>query len=199
MVIDHLTSLCHKYEPVVYFYCNRNESQRRTPEVVMRAIVKQLSVVLPGDDQLPEVVVQEYKGREKEGLADGALRLSECEKLIVSLLDIHPQTTIIIDALDEVYQDKRWTLISSLQKLIVQSPSLVKVFVSSRDNLEIRLKLEDVPNMYIEATDNRGDNTRYVMRELESATENRLLLTGEAPEKLKALSVETSERHANEM
>lgn len=165
----------------------------------MRAIVKQLSVVLPGDDQLPEVVVQEYKGREKEGLADGALRLSECEKLIVSLLDIHPQTTIIIDALDEVYQDKRWTLISSLQKLIVQSPSLVKVFVSSRDNLEIRLKLEDVPNMYIEATDNRGDNTRYVMRELESATENRLLLTGEAPEKLKALSVETSERHANEM
>lgn len=165
----------------------------------MRAIIKQLSVVLPGDDRLPEVVLQEYKGREKGGLADGALRLSECEKLIVSLLDIHPQTTIIIDALDEVYQDKRWILISSLQKIIVRSPSLVKIFVSSRDNLDIRLRLEDVPNMYIEATDNRGDITRYVQRELKRATDNRLLLAGRASESLKAQIISTIEQHANGM
>jgi hypothetical protein len=81
----------------------------------------------------------------------------------------------------------------------VQSASLLKVFVSSRDNLDIKLSLEDVPNVYIDATDNAGDIARYVRRELKVATDNRLLLDGKASKQLKEKIIETIEHHANGM
>jgi hypothetical protein len=81
----------------------------------------------------------------------------------------------------------------------VQSASLLKVFVSSRDNLNIKLSLEDVPNVYIDATDNGGDIARYVRRELKVATDNRLLLDGKASKQLKEKIIETIEHHANGM
>lgn len=81
----------------------------------------------------------------------------------------------------------------------MQSASLLKVFVSSRDNLDIKLSLEDVPNVYIDATDNAGDIARYVRRELKVATDNRLLLDGKASKQLKEKIIETIEHHANGM
>ena len=162
-------------EPVAYFYCHRNEGPRRDPKIIMASIVKQLSVpFLPG---LPEQVVKSYDKRVKDGFASGCLELPECQNLIISLLDLYSKATIIIDALDEVFPDKRGQLLGTLKKILGSSPK-VKIFVSSRNDVDIRLQLEQLPYHYIDTTDNQSDIERFVRREIEQGIERKELLYG---------------------
>lgn len=161
------------HEPVVYLYCNRNEPDRRDPTKVMQAIVKQLSLVLPSAG-LPKPVVAAYEKSAKAGFASGSLQFQESKDLLVSLLHIFPQTTIIIDALDESDPSTRGRLLDTLTALMHSSTSSVKIFISSRDDVDIKLKLENVPNLYVEAQSS-GDIERFIHREIAESPENRRL------------------------
>ena len=162
-------------EPVTYFYCNRNEEPRRDPRIIMASIVKQLTVpFLPG---LPKQVVESYDRRVKDGFASGCLELPECQDLIVSLLGVYSRATIIIDALDEIFPEKRERLIGALKSITASSPK-VKIFASSRNDVDIRLQLEELPYHYIDATENQRDIERFVHREIEQGIERKKLLYG---------------------
>lgn len=170
---------------MVYFYCDRNESPRRDPKIIMQAIVKQLSLRSPG---LPKPVVAAYEKRKEDG---GYLQWKESCDLVSSILDIYPQSTIAIDALDETDPDERWKLFKALKDLIDSSTSLVKVFVSSRDDDDITRKLNDVPNLYIKASDNMADIERFIHREIKRSIEDGSLLRGEVKEELKQEIIST--------
>ncbi|KAF8246975.1 hypothetical protein K440DRAFT_661713 [Wilcoxina mikolae CBS 423.85] len=160
-------------EIVVYFYCNRNEHERRDPTRIAQTIVKQLSLQFHGG--LPNQIVEEYNKRSKDGFSAGSFRFDECQALINSLLGLYRRTTIVIDALDESNPEERENLLEGLKTLINSSPRVVKIFVSSRDDQDIALELRGVPNMYIRATDNQDDIERFITRELE--TNKKLLRT----------------------
>ena len=162
-------------EPVAFFYCHRNEETRRDPRVILASIVKQLSVpFLPG---LPEPVIKRYDRRVKDGYASGCLELPESQDLIVSLLGGYSKATIIIDALDEVSPEKRGQLLDALKSIIDSSPK-VRIFVSSRNDVDIRLQLEQLPYHYVDATDNQSDIERFVRREIEQGIKRKKLLHG---------------------
>jgi len=163
MVIDKLL-LELPNELVIFFYCNRNEDSRRDCTVIFQALLKQLSVQLPGST-LPKSIQEGYKKKETEGHASGHWNLQECKKLICSLLQIHPQTTVLIDGLDEMYPNQREKLLQELKEIMYSQASLVKVFISSRDYEDIQQELDDVPNLYIKAIDNMADIERFVERE----------------------------------
>jgi hypothetical protein len=154
----------------------------------MQAIVKQLSLRSPG---LPKPVVEAYEKRKNDGFSAGDLRLQESCDLISSILDMYPQSTIAIDALDETYPNERWKLFNALKTLIESSTSLVKVFVSSRDDDDITRKLNDVPNLYIKASDNMADIERFIHREIKRSIEDGRLLRGEVKEELKQEIIST--------
>lgn len=162
------------HEPVIYFYCNRNEPDRRDPKLIMQAIVKQLSLALPSAG-LPKPVVAEYDKRAEAGFASESLEFKESKDLLISLLHIFPHTTIIIDALDESDPLTRGLLLDTLTSLMHYSTSSVKIFISSRDDVDIKLKLENVPNLYVK-TQNGGDIERFIHREIAESPENRRLL-----------------------
>lgn len=178
MVINTLLSLLgaeqnrRTAEPVVYFYCNQNEPQRRDPTAILQAILKQLCVVLP-QAGLPAPVVAAYDERCRNGLAAGSLEFQECLDLLVLLLYQHPHTTIIIDALDESDPMERWRLLEALAKCTQESS--VKIFISSRDDTDIKFKLENVPNLYIEVQDNMDDIRRFIHREVKLSVGKRRL------------------------
>lgn len=182
-------------EPVVYFYCNRKEPERRSPTTIMQAIVKQLSMALPSNG-LPKPVVAEYDKRVKGGLAAGPLEFQESNLLLISLLDIFPRTTIIIDALDESDPIERGRLLEVLTTIMHLTTSVVKIFISSRDDIDIKLKLGGVPNLYIEAQDNSEDIKRFIYREIGS-TKNRRLYN--LPDELKNEIVSALTKKANGM
>ena len=184
-VIEHLYKEAETMAspaPVAFFYCIRaeGEPQRADPDEIMRCILKQLSF---SKANLPvrEAVAGVYRKRKQEaddiGCDPEKLSLAECEKLIVALLEDNP-ATIIIDALDECDTKRRHELIKALDNIIQTSASLVKVFVSSREDNDIVCRLERSSNILINASDNSTDIERFVRSEVYKAVSNKILLSG---------------------
>lgn len=128
----------------------------------MQSLLKQLALVLPG---LPKPVVAKYHQRIQGA---GSLEFTECTELLISLLHIFPHTTIIIDGLDECERMGRGRLLETLTTIVHSAPatSVVKLFISSRDDIDIKLRLDKVSNRYIEARDNTEDIKRFINRAL---------------------------------
>jgi hypothetical protein len=166
---------------------NAAELQRAEPEEILRSILKQLSCSEP---ELPirESVVQEYEKRKKEAERDGSapekLTVAESVKLIIAAIDDNP-ATIIIDALDECQPERRHDLLTALDAIIKNSANLVKIFVSSRDDIDIVLRLENSPNILINSNDNGEDIERFIHSEVERSIAERRLLNGKVSEELK--------------
>lgn len=179
---------------MVYFYFNRNDSERQSPTVLFRALVKQLSIALPS---LPNSVMVEYDRRLERGL--GPLRFQECSDFLVSPLNIYPQTTIVIDALDESDAEHRGELLEALNKIVHASVTLVKIFISSRDDIYINLILKHMPNVYIEARDNSGDIDRFVRRSVTKSVEKSPFLRHNVTHEFKEQIIATIQEKANGM
>ncbi len=99
----------------------------------------------------------------------------------MSLLELNPGV-IFIDALDECDPHLRHELLEALDYIITHSASLVKVFVSSRDDNDIVCRLDNSPNVYISASDNEEDIKRFVCREVETSVKKKRLLSGSVSE-----------------
>ncbi len=77
--------------------------------------------------------------------------------------------------------------------------SLIQIFLSSRDTDDIILKLEGVPNLYIEAKDNTDDIERFVHQEIACAITFKDLLGGTVGDQLRHRISSTLVRKANGM
>jgi hypothetical protein len=108
----------------------------------------------------------------------------------VNLLESNP-ATIIIDALDECDPARRHELLTGLDNIIQQSASLVKVFVSSRDDNDIVCQLNHSPNLFIRASDNSEDIERFVHSEVAQCIKDKRLLSGRVSEGLKSRIIAT--------
>ena len=73
--------------------------------------------------------------------------------------------TIVIDALDECDPENRTDLLYMLETILRDSPSLVKIFVSSRDDQDIVCHLENYPNLDISSNKNMVDIESFVRAE----------------------------------
>jgi hypothetical protein len=82
---------------------------------------------------------------------------------------MYPAVTFIVNALDEVAETGRLSLVDGLVQVMQDSRSLIKIFMSSRDNMDIVARLKDIPNIRIRARDNTVDITRFINLELDRA------------------------------
>ena len=161
LVIDELP----KDEKVVYFYCMRTpaEPYRAECDKILACLVRQLASVSLGS-QLLDPVVETYK----EALEDFAeyedqeWTTDESERVILALLGEYSVVTIVLDALDEVNYEDRLELLRVLSRLLQASPNLLKIFISSREDPDIVLQLEESPNIYIHAEDNASDIAAFM-------------------------------------
>lgn len=167
---------------LAYFYCNYKEDQRRDPASIARSLVKQLCLRTPGvgsSSSFPEAVLAVYKNRQKKSDLKRALSIDECKDLLIGLSTGFLRTTIIVDALDECDQETRGKLCDLLAD-VVSSSKRVKVFITSRDEGDMRVKFEDSPNVYIQERDNSTDINCYIETEIEACVKAKRLLRGNA-------------------
>ena len=75
----------------------------------------------------------------------------------------------------------------------------MKVFVSSRDDIDIVLKLAGVPNIFINASDNHKDIDGFVHHEVDRAITDGRLLHGRVSDELKSHIINTLIDGANGM
>ncbi|KAI0481698.1 hypothetical protein F4859DRAFT_475673 [Xylaria cf. heliscus] len=186
IVIDQLL----RHEHVAYFYCMRNpaEPQRGQSDRILGSLVRQLASVGPRRRILgPVMKYYEAAIERDEDLKDLALTTDESVELLLELFDEYPAVTLVLDALDEVNQECRQELLDALDTLVQKSNSLVRIFVSSRDNYDITLSLSGAPNIYIGAKDNAEDISSFIDKKLTEAK----LLHGNLPPSLRTAIVNT--------
>lgn len=150
----------------------------------MRALTKQLSSLKP-ESELLKPVARKFEEAKQANFASGALDLEQCRDLILELLPSYRQSNIIIDALDECDNKTRSSLISALRSIMSSAPNLVKIFISSRDDGDIVVRLKELPNVRINSKDNSSDIKEFVESEIDKRIDRQELLFGEVPEDLR--------------
>jgi hypothetical protein len=161
----------------VFFYCSRNpaEPARSDPQAVLASLARQLSCLEPGKPLL-KPTVSLFEEKEAEGFASGSLQMDESLQLILQLIEQYPITTIVIDAMDECNPEKRHELLKALEKILQNSSSLVKIFVSSRNDQDIVLRLRHYPNLEIDSQRNGDDIARFVNKQTQQLVQDGKLL-----------------------
>lgn len=153
----------------------------------MSSFVRQLSTS-QNDDAIPLSTVHMYHQKRQNGFASGQLKLEESQTVLSDLLQIYPQITLVVDALDECDKSTRSAFIKTLDTLVDESPKPVKVFISSRRDRDIKHRFEGGPNIEIRATDNRDDIATFVSHEV---TANENFWQGDISSELKELICNT--------
>ncbi|RDW66000.1 hypothetical protein BP6252_09635 [Coleophoma cylindrospora] len=180
--------------PVAHFYCVRNsaEPERAMPVEILNCILAQLAS-LSVDLPIREPVVRRYMIKKKatsEPKKLSRLDLDEAIEAILELLSQNP-ATIVIDALDECDPQTRHELFYAFHRFIQESPTLVKIFISSRDDHDIVHRLSKVPSLYINTSDNSSDIENYVRSQVAKAISEERLLCGEVSQDLEEHIVQT--------
>jgi hypothetical protein len=160
--------------------------------------VKQLSSVEPGS-KLSELVEDIYKKRKDGGFKSGPLTMAESESLLIEMTADYESTFICIDALDECDKDTRGDLLDALQRILKKSTCPIKVFVASRDDQDIKLHLDGLPNVYIRPTDNHTDIHRFIRDEIDRLVDRKKLMYGFYDPELKAAIIENITNRAGGM
>ena len=164
----------------------------------MRSILRQLSCSKP-DLPVRRPVVRVYEEKKEEAMGEPpSLSIEECENLILALLENDP-ATIIIDALDECDPSERYKLLDALRSILSKSASLVKIFVSCRDDGDIVCRLIESPNIYVHASNNHGDIKRFIEFEVDKAIKGKRILRGLVPEDVRAEITQTLIKNAQGM
>ena len=170
---------------MAYFYCNRAEENRREPQSILNTLIQQLALTESEGSGLLKPVIDIYQSREGKGQKASRLSLGESQELLVQLTDTYPQTTICIDALDEVETKTRLLLLKALKNIIEKSKTLVRIFATTRMDTDILRQFEMFPRIELQPDDNIGDINQFVKTKLQSTINDGLLLDGDVPDKLK--------------
>jgi hypothetical protein len=87
-------------------------------------------------------------------------------QLLCEFVDAFPQTTLVLDALDECNEAVRMGFIDLLEKLVRDAAKPIKIFISSRLDSDVTERLKGGPNVAITATDNQNDIAVFVEAEI---------------------------------
>ena len=121
----------------------------------------------------------------EDGLAAGPLTLKESITMLIRLTVKRRLSHIVIDALDECNRQEREHLLDSLSQIMKESSGIVKVFISSRDDMDIVRSLAGGPNVLISAKSNQDDIATFVNNEVDKQIQKKRLLAGHVSETLR--------------
>lgn len=100
----------------------------------------------------------------------------ECNDLLVRVLNERDLTFIVVDALDECNKETRQDIVQAFERLLQDTSSLVKIFVTSRDDLDLIHAMNAYLDVRISAADNHNDISRYIRHSLDDCIRTQKLL-----------------------
>jgi len=198
--IEKLVDISHTgIDKVVFFYCKRDEEDRRDRQKILLALVKQLACPLATDTGIYTEALGAYKKEQKDPSSRCQLSIKETLQLLDQLLKHYKHSAIVLDALDECPEETRGLIIEDLRSILDNAKHPVKVFIASRHSLDIEDGLQDLLHVRIEARDNAEDIENYVTKELALSVQKKKLLRGRVSLELRQLITDVLLRDANGM
>ncbi|MCJ1313661.1 hypothetical protein MMC25_007340 [Agyrium rufum] len=171
---------------LAYFYISKNPSEtfRADASTIFRCLVQQLGV--SSASSINDSVWNKYEGSKEAYGEARKMTTNDCVEIITSMTDTLP-LYLIIDALDEMPIEQLNELLRGLKSIARNARREVKIFVSSRNDLNTTSQLKDARNYHfsINASDNRNDIERFVRQEVEMRISDGALLGPSSPDTLK--------------
>lgn len=157
----------------VLFYCSRNaqEVERSDPEQVMRCLLRQVSHIPDGPALHPSL-----RQRFEERRIDGHLSIEEATQLFLNIIQTRSITYVFVDAIDECCRENRHELLQAFQTVLTRCQSLIKIFVTSREDRDLVLGLGHYSSISVDARNNQHDIRWYVAVQVEALIEQKRLL-----------------------
>lgn len=154
-------------------------------------MIKQILTVF---DQIPSELEKEldnifFKNHHREP------EIEELYKLLVPITQLSATTYLLIDGLDECKDENRRQLSFYLNKLIGNSKSKVKVFVSSRPELDISQTLDSFHLISLGTSTTHSDIELFIRNVIDQKLRNRSLVVKKPcmVEKIKEALIQGSE------
>jgi hypothetical protein len=154
--------------------------------MILSTLIHQLVQTESDKEMLLQPVVNAYESRKAQGQENSRLSLLESQTLLVQLTSVYQQTTICIDALDEVEPSTRKSLLQALKFVMEKSMNLVKVFATTRMDVDILQQLELFPRIELLPDDNASDIERFIKERIQTGIKDRELLDGDVDDDLMA-------------
>ncbi|RDW62396.1 hypothetical protein BP6252_11829 [Coleophoma cylindrospora] len=166
-IIDYLVSSKTPKASTVFYYCNHTDKRTLDPLNIFKSLTQQLLQSL-GD--LPESLLSfiEETFPHDSYVPD----LDEIFRLLLAVIHQCSSTTIIIDGIDEVAEDKKALILSQLKNIVRDGrPNLLKLLISGREDNTDALQIREIPGMKIRITADTiagdiGNYVRSAVREL---------------------------------
>ena len=143
--------------------------------------------------------LEAYNKEQEDPSSRHQLNFNASLNLFGQLVKCFEHPAVVLDALDECSEEVRSHLLRGLLAVIKETKCPLKVFISSRHNLDIEIRLRDLPHVCIEARDNAQDIENYVQQELTLAIHDQRLLYGDVSKELRKYMEEIILRDANGM
>lgn len=142
---------------------------------ILATIIRQLCQNNAGEIFQPVAdvykMLQDQKPDQKQPLT-----INVCKNLLLRLTNIHPFTTICIDALDEIEKETCSVVLRALKETLQKSQNLVQVFATARMDLDIAHQLSGFPTIELVPDDNFEDVKYFVKTKVRRAVEDGKLL-----------------------
>jgi len=156
-IVDHISHLYRgtAQGAMAYYYCSGTPNAKIKSSDILRSILRQLAST---DAGLELFMIW----RARHGQHD--LTNQNIEILISDMVRLNTisQTTIIIDALDEMDRESFAEVMDVLENLINQDSGLVKVFLSSRPEDHVNKPLRSWPRIDVDPQLTRPDIVAYI-------------------------------------
>ncbi|XEV04385.1 hypothetical protein FSHL1_009672 [Fusarium sambucinum] len=169
---------------IAYYYCSgaQSESERASPEAILRSVIRQLAV-----DEISHAVdqsiVSEYEKSTKHQNNVRRLGISECLALLQQLTS-NTTTMILIDSIDELETLDRSRLIEAFEDVVTESDGAIKLLFTSRNDTQIKKLLQMATPIEISKEHNRTDIIRFVETQVASIVSSRAFVDEDAPQGL---------------
>jgi Cdc6-like AAA superfamily ATPase len=141
MVVSEIKKSNH----VAFFYAVRNpvEPERSECDQILRSLLRQLASPSPGGPIFAPIVSRyEDALSGLEDYTDVIWTYEDAVETLIELCNLYPAVVFIIDALDEVNPMNRLDLLDALIRVMEESETLVKIFISSRENMDVFDRLD---------------------------------------------------------
>lgn len=165
-----------------YFYCSRSSGDvaRSDATQVLGSLARQLSC-LQDHGTLSDASVELYK-QGKELSVQGP-SLKRAIQLIGQLLAIRPRSCIILDAIDECSPEDKRILLDALREILQQTSTDTKLFISTRDDQDIKVDINVEPTVEVTAAQTTHDVNLFIENGVSKAA-RKTILHGDADQDL---------------
>lgn len=151
----------------MFFYCDRNEEQRRKPLSILQSLVRKLSTTIKDTECIRKQLQDLCRERRRNG---SDLSFDDCREQLLESVNLYTHTTLVIDAFDECEETSRGKILRTIEDLLSRPENHLRVLISSRPDHDLRNWFLHKPSIEIKATDNQEDIQKFIQEEITKHT-----------------------------